>query len=95
MTSNLMKMILILLFMSDCWLGKVNLKNTKHLKSISAELMPIVWHCRIVVCQKMIKTKQNHVSLSKTSVLYFNIEVLEHFITEHYTQGFDIVQKSF
>ena len=71
--------------MSDCWLGKVNLKNTKHLKSISAELMPIAWHCRIVACQKMIKTKQNHVSLSKTSVLYF----------EHYTQGLDIVQKSF
>ena len=28
----LMKMILILLFMSDFWLGVVKLKNTKHLK---------------------------------------------------------------
>ena len=26
------KMILILLFFSDCWLGIVNLKNLKHIK---------------------------------------------------------------
>ena len=31
---NFMKMILILLFMSDFWLGIINLKNAKHIKKI-------------------------------------------------------------
>ena len=39
-----MKMILILLLLSDFWLVIVNLKNAKQLKKISEELMPIVWH---------------------------------------------------
>ena len=30
----LMKMILVLLFMSEIWLGILNLKNTKHIKKI-------------------------------------------------------------
>ena len=43
----LMKMILILLFMSDFWLGLMNLKNAKHLKKkITKELMPIAWHLK-------------------------------------------------
>ena len=37
-------MILILLFLSDFWLGIVNLKNPKHLKKISEEFMPVAWH---------------------------------------------------
>ena len=40
----LMKVILILLFLSDLWLGIVNLKNTKHIKKdrcgINANIMP-------------------------------------------------------
>ena len=40
-----MKMILVLLFLSDFWLGILNLKNAKNLKQkISEELMPIAWH---------------------------------------------------
>ena len=40
-----MKKILILLFLSDFWLGIVNLKKRKALKKkISEELMKIVWH---------------------------------------------------
>ena len=31
---NFMKMILILLFMSNFWLGIINLKNAKHIKKI-------------------------------------------------------------
>ena len=42
-----MKMILILLFLSDFWLGILNLKNVKNLKrNISKELMPIAWHSK-------------------------------------------------
>ena len=43
-----MKMILIqlLLLSSDFKLDIVNLKNAKHLKMISEELIPIVWHRR-------------------------------------------------
>ena len=37
-------MILILLFLSDFWLGILNFKNAKHLKEIGEELMPIGWH---------------------------------------------------
>ena len=37
-----MKMILI--FLSDFWLSVVNLKNAKHLKKVSDELMPITGH---------------------------------------------------
>ena len=37
-----MKLILILLFFSDFWLGVLNLKNAKHFKKlINEELMPI------------------------------------------------------
>ena len=39
-----MKVILILLFLSDIWLGIVNLKNTKRIKKIDVELMPISCH---------------------------------------------------
>ena len=40
-----MKKILILLFLSDFWLGIVNLKKRKALKKkISEELMKIAWH---------------------------------------------------
>ena len=39
-----MKMILIPLFISDFWLGLINLKHAKHLKKISEELMPIAWN---------------------------------------------------
>ena len=42
--NNYKKMILILLFISDLWLGIVNLKNEKHLKKISEELMQMAWH---------------------------------------------------
>ena len=42
--NNLMKMILILSFLSGFWLRIVNLKNAKHLKKISEELMPRAWH---------------------------------------------------
>ena len=37
---------MILIFMSDFWLGIVDLKNTKHLKKISEELMPIAWNSK-------------------------------------------------
>ena len=40
----LIKMILILLFISDFGLGVVNFKNSEHLKKINEELMAIVWH---------------------------------------------------
>ena len=40
-----MRMNLILLFMSDFWLGIVNLKNANRLKKdINEELMNAVWH---------------------------------------------------
>ena len=40
-----MKMILILLFLTDFWLELLALKNVKHFKKmISEELIPIVWH---------------------------------------------------
>ena len=40
-----MKTILVLLFLSDFWLGILDLKNAKNLKQkISEELMPIAWH---------------------------------------------------
>ena len=41
-----MKMILVLLFSSDFWLGLVNLKNAKHLRKLKIieELTPIAWH---------------------------------------------------
>ena len=39
-----MKMILLLLFLSEFWLGILILKNEKQLKNISEELMPIAWH---------------------------------------------------
>ena len=38
-----MKIVLILLSVSDFWLDVVNLKNAKQLKKISKELMPIAW----------------------------------------------------
>ena len=44
MVIALIKMILILLFISDFGLGVVNLKNSEHLKKINEELMAIVWH---------------------------------------------------
>ena len=37
----LIRVILILLFMSDFWLAVVDLKNTKHL---SEELIPVAWY---------------------------------------------------
>ena len=40
-----MKMILKLLFISDFWLGTLNLNKTNHLKKgRSKELMPVAWH---------------------------------------------------
>ena len=40
-----MKMIQILLFLSDFWLVLLNLKNAKNLKKkISEELVPVLWH---------------------------------------------------
>lgn len=39
----LIRVILILLFMSDFWLAVVDLKNTKHL---SEELIPVAWYPR-------------------------------------------------
>ena len=52
-----MNIILILLFMSDFWLGVVNLKLRKALKQ---RLMPVVWNPRIwsiFACQKMKKNR--------------------------------------
>ena len=37
-------MILILLFLSDFWLGIFNLKIVKHLKKICEESMSIAWN---------------------------------------------------
>ena len=44
--NNLMKIILVLLFLSDFWLGILNLENAKNKKKkkITEELMPIVWY---------------------------------------------------
>ena len=39
-----MKIILVLSFISDFWLGILSLKNAKHLKNITEELMSVVWH---------------------------------------------------
>ena len=39
-----MKMILMLLFLSDFWIGILDFENTNQLKKISEELMPIAWH---------------------------------------------------
>ena len=36
--------LFFLLFLSDFWLGILNLKKSKHLKKISEELMRIAWH---------------------------------------------------
>ena len=56
--NNLTRMILILLFLSDFWFGIWNLKNAKHTKNISEELMPIILKDgRIFVYQKMRKKK--------------------------------------
>ena len=41
-----MKVILILLILSDLCLDIVNLKNANHLKKISEDLMSIAWHRR-------------------------------------------------
>ena len=41
-----MKMILTLLFLSNVWLGIVNLENMKHLKNTNEQLMPIAWHLK-------------------------------------------------
>ena len=30
--------------LTDFWLGLLDLKNAKHLKNVSEELMPIAWH---------------------------------------------------
>ena len=43
LTIILMKMILILLILSDFWIGILNLKNAKHLK-IRNKLTPMVWY---------------------------------------------------
>ena len=41
----LMKKILIILFLSDFWLGILNLKNTENLKKkLNEELMSVAWH---------------------------------------------------
>ena len=40
----LMKMILILLFLSDFWIGILNLENAKHLKKYKWRLILIAWH---------------------------------------------------
>ena len=32
--------------LSEVWLGVVNLKNVKHLKKISKELIPVAWDPR-------------------------------------------------
>ena len=56
-----MKFILILLFLSDFWLGILNLRNAKLSKKdeeVSEELMPRAWHpkrCGIFACQKVRK----------------------------------------
>ena len=39
-----MKMIHILLFLSDFWVGILNLKNANNFKKISEELTPIAWY---------------------------------------------------
>ena len=39
------KMILILLFLSDFWLGILNSKNALK-KELNEELMPIAWHLK-------------------------------------------------
>ena len=41
-----MKMILTLLFLSNVWLGIVNLENMKHLKNTNEQLRPIAWHLK-------------------------------------------------
>ena len=42
---NLTGMILVLLFMSDFWLGILNLKNAKYLeKELNEELISVAWH---------------------------------------------------
>ena len=52
----IMQMMLKLLFISDFWLGKLNLKNVKHLKKeFNENLMLIMLHPRIFACQKMRK----------------------------------------
>ena len=49
-------MTLKLLFILDFWLGKLNLKNVKHLKKeFNENLMLIMWHPRIFACQKIRK----------------------------------------
>ena len=52
----IMWMTLKLFFISDFWLGKLNLKNVKHLqKEFNENLMLIMWHPRIFACQKIRK----------------------------------------
>ena len=41
--------------LSNVWLGIENLKNAKHLKTLSEELMPIAWHLKR--CWKIIERK--------------------------------------
>ena len=40
----MIKVILILLLLSDFYLGRLNLKNAKNLKMISEESLPVAWH---------------------------------------------------
>ena len=59
-------MILILLFMSDFWLGIVTLKNVKQKKDkISKELRPIAWRHRRCwnFCLSEDKQKRNRTNL--------------------------------
>ena len=37
-------MILVLLFISDFWLGMLNLKNAKHFKKLNEVLITVAWH---------------------------------------------------
>ena len=40
-----MKTILMLLFLSDFWLGILHLKNVRYLKKeLNEELIPVAWH---------------------------------------------------
>ena len=56
----LMKMILILLFMSHFWLGLMNLINAKHLKKKDNQrINGLLKDGEIFACQKMRKKKQN------------------------------------
>ena len=60
--------------MSDFWLSIVGCKNAMHLKKISEELMPVVWHPkRGGICVSEDKKKEKELEIEKEKEIVQNV----------------------